>query len=325
MHSPNIKQSQERLILTAGNTQVGKSSFINFIAENDIAPIADDGQSATMNVQKYQIGRASKLFPEDNSSNLSIIDVPGFRDSDIRKSDEEISKDIIAHALMKESFYIDAILLFESFSSDSNSSKVVVNDLMNKFGSKIQESILIVTTKWDQLNEDKYIMKQRYFDDLKMNFKCVKWINLKMTSDLRNRCESFALEIYDTQIKNLISELRNIKPYDIRNISKLNNQIKFTAKILKETNPDRFKVQHVEFRTEVPYKVEIVKNIEITERKYKTKSEIQQRAEELQKLKGKRNVLKLKPAQRDSAILIVAFINRYFILNEFVSHYKIWY
>ena len=57
----------------------------------------------------------------------------------------------------------------------------------------------------------------------------------------------------------------------------------------------------------MPYKVEIVKNIEITERKYKTKSEIQQRAEELQKLKGKRNVLKLKPAQRDSAIPYTEF------------------
>ena len=298
MNSPNIKQSQERLILTAGNTQVGKSSFINFIAENEVAPIGGYGQSATLNVHKYGIGQASKLFPEDNTSTLSILDVPGFRDSDIRKSDEAISKDIIAHVLMQESFYIDAILLFESCSADSNSNKVVLNDLMNIFGSNIKESIIIVTTKWDKLDEDEYILKEKYFNDLKKNFKCVKWINLKMTLDRRNRWESFALEIYDTQITNLISELRNTKPYDIRNIGKLNDHINLTAKKLKETNPDRYTIQHIKFDKEVPYEVEETKNIDVTEKKYKTESEIQKRAEELQRLKGKRNVCKQRQAQR---------------------------
>ena len=92
---------------------------------------------------------------------------------------------------MQESFQIDAILLFESLSADFNENKVALNDLMNMFGSKIEELIIIATTKWDKLDEVEYILKEKYFNDLKKNFKCFKCINFKMTPVRRRGIESF--------------------------------------------------------------------------------------------------------------------------------------
>jgi GTP-binding protein EngB required for normal cell division len=281
----------DKVYITIGNSQIGKSSFINTLAGQTLATVGSRGRSTTLHVEKYLIGKSSKIFPGE-TSNLYLIDVPGFNDSCQRISNSEISNAILEKVLELENPVINAFLIFESCKADSQSHRIILNDLMNIFGSNVEASVIIIQTKWDTLDDEDYPIKLEVFNDLKKTFKCSKWINpVKNLNNLPVNIKN----IHKDQLQNLAQELKKVTPYDIFNgIKHLEQERHKIAEELRNKDPNRFVIEKQPYEVDVPKEIDEVVKYQDTEPKYKTSSEINNRAYELQRYAGKRAVTKTR-------------------------------
>ena len=139
---------QSRIVLTCGNSQIGKSSFINTLKDEIVSEVGQGGVSKTKSVAAYDVGESKRVFEKDPaSSRLIIIDVPGFQDSELTFLDKNITELITCELLRLGKDHIDLVLLFDSAISSTISIRRTLDIMLNSFGENILESVVGIVTK----------------------------------------------------------------------------------------------------------------------------------------------------------------------------------
>ncbi|OMJ71273.1 hypothetical protein SteCoe_30575 [Stentor coeruleus] len=309
-----------RLVLVSGGSQVGKSSTINTLIGRPVARVGGYGISETLHVTFYEADNSLSLFPNDpQTTKLILIDVPGFRDSHLRISDDEISEIISKKIFELGQEKLDGILLFESASAPSIQILPNLNSLMRVFGSEIGKSIIIVTTKWDKLLlREKNKRRDAYIKFREFLF--VEWINDNEDFMLENQFK-------EEQLRNLANGLRERQPFKLNGIERLKEECLNLAKTLHKKD---FVNKTIEYTEQVP--VETIEKENYTEyvNAYTDESSIRSRAYELQRQDGTHSVSNTRSVtkyyQEPYTVIekrprqVTQTHRKWFLMFEWVSH-----
>ena len=269
-----------RMLLVFGNTQMGKSSFINTRVGYNMAQAGDGGgESTTAVIRIYDVGYSRVFFPEDEGhTKLSIVDIPGLRDSKLTFTTEEILDKIKFKLFEEKCIQLDGVLIFDSFQSSMITLRSSLDSAKGLFGPKVESSAIGILTKWDDTDEGQREKKAKGFAAI-TNIPTVRWQNETEDS---NPTEEVKVE----QIANLQRALKRIEPYYVDEINKLEEECKERALALRENNPDRYNTVPQEYTEQ---KVEIYSEDEEyleCEPVYTTEEAIEQRALELRERAG---------------------------------------
>ncbi|OMJ88640.1 hypothetical protein SteCoe_9335 [Stentor coeruleus] len=275
-----------RFVLLFGNTQVGKSTFINHLKGKIIALAGDEsGRSTTTNVTFYLIGPSRILYPNDpESSLLYLIDIPGLRDTALKITDEEILEAIKFKLFELNCDKLDAVLLFESVKSSAMALRTNLSQILKVFGKNIQQTILAIITKWDDIDEDEANAREKNLNNLK-NISFIKWINQTPDNEL-------STELKSNQYSLLVEYLSRLFPYRLEDMKRLDEECEKRAYQIREMDPDRYRDQVEEYDDNKIDEYSTDEEYEDFEPKYKDEESINSRAHELQKAAGMRPVIK---------------------------------
>ena len=283
----DLIKMKSRVILTLGNSQLGKSSFINTLKGECIAEVGSYGVSQTAKVSTYDVGESKMLFQNDPSeSRLIIIDVPGFQDSHLRIEDTEISELITLKLFELDKEYIDLVLLFISAISSSISIRQTLQASLSVFGEPIRSSIMIIVTKWDKLTVKEMAIKRAQYSKF-TEFPLVEWINDTEEEKIDNNKKLSQLEMVS-------ASLNRIEPYILREITKLKDLCESLAFKIRYEDNDRYGIEKVYHKVKVPAtRVEKEMYTEY-EKCYKTEQEVMNRANQLRNNAGTHSVTKYR-------------------------------
>ena len=283
----DLIKMKSRVILTLGNSQLGKSSFINTLKGECIAEVGSYGVSQTAKVSTYDVGESKMLFQNDPSeSRLIIIDVPGFQDSHLRIEDTEISELITLKLFELDKEYIDLVLLFESAISSSISIRQTLQASLSVFGEPIRSSIMIIVTKWDKLTVKEMAIKRAQYSKF-TEFPLVEWINDTEDEKISNALKSSQLEMVS-------KSLDRIMPYRLTEINKLKEKCDILAIKIRNNDRDRYRIEKIYYKVKVPVtRVEKEMYTEYEEC-YKTEEEVIDRANQLRNDAGTHSVTKYR-------------------------------
>jgi GTP-binding protein EngB required for normal cell division len=208
--------------IIVGNTQAGKSSFINFLAGSQVATVGTgNGTSATIKSTKYAFH--SPVLQRA----IQIIDMPGFGDTRLAISNQEIAleiKNCIVESLESGTFNFKGFLLVESLQNESLNIVVNLERIYNIAGIESQKSILVVATKSDLIPVLGPQKHQKLLDFCQVqNLKCTKW---------SSNTKKITPEEIEQQVIELKSNISSVIPYDGRILNQLNEEIAEAAREL---------------------------------------------------------------------------------------------
>ena len=222
--------------IIVGPSQSGKSSFINAIAGKGVAEVGTGaGNSVTSKAQRYDVNQSPLL-----NCNLILIDVPGFGDSRLNISDEDILNMIKLKIteLLRDVKEIKGFILTESIQHERSSLIPTIEKLFLICGKQVRQSMLILITKSDVLNIDpnnphiQQHFQNKYDGVSKMckerNLQCLKWSNT--IASLTNAQKQ-------TQIRDLKVALQSMTPFNERWLDELKDSIYNIAKNLARRQP----------------------------------------------------------------------------------------
>ena len=238
---------KHRFILVFGPSQTGKSTFINNLLEFANSKLEKAkvgrgiGKSTTIQVRFYNIGNILALFPEDiqNYDSLTLIDVPGIFDTDIRISKEEIFDQIKIKLFEYGVNSLDAILLFESVNDGSRKVFITMSMLQEYFGKEIRNSTIVLSTKWDKIDEDDKKELEDYLDSMvkKIQVRTMKWQNNYGTKEILTKREMYR------QISKLGQNIKKLNPYSVEGLNIQFKKRDELAKQIRENDPNRYSLK----------------------------------------------------------------------------------
>ena len=220
----------------------------------------------------------------------------------MRISKEEIF-DAIKHQLFNYGVNsLDAILMFESIKDDSRKIYHTMQVLQEYFGKEVHSSTIVISTKWDKIDEDDSQEIETYLDSMikTIQVKSMKWQNNYGGKEIITKKEMHK------QLDKLGQLIENCSPYKVEGLNTLLMKRDELAKQIRENDPDRYSLKD-ENRTEyVPE--EFIKELEVEtyELIKLTDEEIDIRSKQLYESQtpipgglipdpsGKRNILKRK-------------------------------
>ena len=150
---------EKRCLFVIGNTNAGKSSMCNELSGQQIAVVGQgNGTSTTQSAQTY---RFSSL---QLNLDMAIVDFPGFLDTNLALSDEEITqhvKTIVAECLSDEYVFYGFIVAV-SLEDEINHHITNINRLTQILGGGIQSNIIIAVTHCDEMSVTQDEIDRRY-------------------------------------------------------------------------------------------------------------------------------------------------------------------
>lgn len=164
-----------------GSSQSGKSSFINTLSGCVIAAVGEgDGSSCTTTTKRYDIN--SQVL----GAHVQIIDFPGFIDSDLEFTDNDILNLLKGEMskLISEECSLRGFFIFESMGSDCSNLLDSLNKLCSLCGLEAKRSTIVIISKIDL--EDDNTLRSDFTEKLcsEQRIPCVKWTNeLKTASN----------------------------------------------------------------------------------------------------------------------------------------------
>lgn len=152
------RNKQNKVILMVGQTGAGKTTIINtmvnyflgvkfedqefyYITEEN--ENKDQSQSQTREITVYEV------FVEENPTSLTIIDTPGYADTEGYKKDREISESLIRLFSDEDGIhYIDAVCFVMKASENRLTGKelYVFHSVLSLFGRDIENNIVFLLT-----------------------------------------------------------------------------------------------------------------------------------------------------------------------------------
>lgn len=157
------RNKQNKVILMVGETGTGKTTiintFVNYLLgvkfkDQELYHITeetedkDQSQSQTCEITVYEV------FHEENPTSLTIIDTPGYGDTEGYEKDKEISKYLIRLFSDEDGIrYIDAVCFVMKASQNRLSGKefYIFHSVLSLFGRDIEENIVFLLTYSDGL------------------------------------------------------------------------------------------------------------------------------------------------------------------------------
>ena len=278
------KSPKNRLLILFGPSQFGKSSFINTLLDysnsnSERAPVGTgSGESVTPHVISYNIGSVPVMFPLDRCDydTISLIDVPGFYDSNLRVSNEEILQQIKGKVASSGNTQIDALLVFESMQADARKINITMRQAYQLFGKSIMDSTIVVTTKWDRVYPEETAKVTRILEAIlkNLNLDYVRWEN-----NYRNNSVHF-LEL-ESQVSRLGSMIEGLQPYQVFDFTEFIRYRDDKAREIQARDPNRYanKEEEVEINEPEEYTEEVPTTV--TEWVPYTEEEITKKAQEL--------------------------------------------
>jgi len=241
----------EKFVLVYGETQAGKSTFVNAILEEKRAESGSgNGQSVTAIPSVH-----SKQFTKNvsnaikNHFKLLMMDTPGNLDTQLRWSDDVILKNIqFAITSASKLNKIDVIFLAESLATDSMQLTRNLQKLTKLFGQKAMKSIVVLGLKPE--------MSKRMFEDDRriraVSAECRKLQLPFMVYESRSSQNS-----NNNQFKQFMAKLfdGSIQPYLMNEINQIRNKIEARAQKLMAEAPKQYKTVNFTVEKEVlePY------------------------------------------------------------------------
>ncbi|KAG1937926.1 uncharacterized protein LOC120461215 [Pimephales promelas] len=155
------RNKQNKVILMVGETGTGKTTMINTMInyilgvkfeDQEFYQITqedehkDQSQSQTSEITVYE------AFVEENPTSLTIIDTPGYGDTEGFERDEEISKYLTKLFSDKDGIhYIDAVCFVMKASQNRLSDRqlYIFQSVLSLFGKDIEENIVFLLTHSD--------------------------------------------------------------------------------------------------------------------------------------------------------------------------------
>uniref|UniRef100_A0A673NRP8 AAA+ ATPase domain-containing protein n=1 Tax=Sinocyclocheilus rhinocerous TaxID=307959 RepID=A0A673NRP8_9TELE len=155
------KNKQNKVILMVGETGTGKTTLINtminyllgvkfeddeFYQITEEEKHEDQTQSQTSAITVYEV------FVEENPTSLTIIDTPGYADTEGYEKDREISEYLIRLFSDEDGIhYIDAVCFVMKASQNRLSGKefYIFHSVLSLFGRDIENNIVFLLTQSD--------------------------------------------------------------------------------------------------------------------------------------------------------------------------------
>lgn len=153
------RNKQNKVILMVGETGTGKTTMINtlvnyllgvkfedqeFYQITEETEDKDQSQSQTREITVYEV------FVEENPTSLTIIDTPGYADTEGYDKDREISKHLLRLFSDEDGInYIDAVCFVMKASQNRLSGKelYIFHSVMSLFGRDIENNIVFLLTQ----------------------------------------------------------------------------------------------------------------------------------------------------------------------------------
>jgi GTPase Era involved in 16S rRNA processing len=140
----NVEDDNKGIFLLVGPTRSGKSCFINTISGKKFAMVGDDaGESTTKTGHIFE----SRIDGFDEKKQYHLVDTMGLDDTQESQLADHI---IIANTtlfirdlLEEKKLPLDAILIFESLTNDSNQLEKTLKKLMTVFDNINERSIIV--------------------------------------------------------------------------------------------------------------------------------------------------------------------------------------
>jgi GTP-binding protein EngB required for normal cell division len=227
-------QNESTTILLTGQTQVGKSSFINLINGEKIAPTGK-GLSCTLECNNYYI----PLPAICGSQKVLFVDSRGWDDTNTHVSNNEI-KEQMGTSLMKDqnATQFSAILCFESLSADSIQLSKSLANLVDVFGTNVLKSTIVVLTKGDLLEPDEIELRIKLISKICTQFsvKAIVW---------NNKQKSMAIQkaVLESQLQDLKQTISQIIPYQTEEMKQFAKSVEDKAKKLHDADQVKVKVK----------------------------------------------------------------------------------
>ena len=267
------------MLLTFGNCQVGKSSFINTIKGSEIAKVGGWGEAVTTATHFHQIGPSSLLFRSDPSDyRLSIIDIQGLNDSNLSRSDAEILSQIRMKLFEENCSELAGILIFDSAMASTAGIRRVLNTALQLFGPNMMASVIGITCKWDELSEGEVAVRSKTYEDMR-DIRIIKWQN-------NTEEERVSQEKMDLQMHELTQALAGIRPYQVNEIKEMENECKRIAEVLRAKDPNRYSVTYENYVDMVVENYKEDEEYKEIVMKFTDEDSIKRRAYELQQAAG---------------------------------------
>lgn len=203
-----------------GTSQSGKSSTINTISGRNIAEVGKgDGSSCTVTTKRYDI--------ESNTlqAKIHLIDFPGFLDSDLKLTDEQII-DLLKNEMSKlisEETTFNGFMLFESMGNDCSSLLNSLNKLCTLCGLEAKRSTLVIINKidYENINTTRSDYTVQLCNEQKISF--IKWTN---------KLSNVSAQFVNEQFNSLRQALSCLEHFHSGILTKLEEEIKEIAQRL---------------------------------------------------------------------------------------------
>ena len=268
----DIKMSSETVIATWGPTQMGKSTFLSRFGGVSAATGTGNGRSVTASPELFE---TDILWPgESLSQRVSLIDMPGMNDTELRFTNQEV-REMIRIFLGDMSIpKVDALLVMQSVADSSNQLRNSLKSIVKTFGEDAQSAIIVILTKIDVFPRRAPKMQAaivKFCEENKLKY--VEWTSHCSDSELSAQMTKFRTALQQTS------------PYSLSSNEAMKLAIESRAVQLRENDPDRFAIQKVAIpvtRAEVHQETTHAQSTEVVH-KYRTAAEILEAAKERQR------------------------------------------
>lgn len=238
------KPANKLIVLTYGPSRTGKSSFINTAMRNDSTPVGSfNNESTTLSVTSFEADLTN--LPR-NPASLTIFDVPGKFDSQMRVTNTEIKQRIEATVLSNSNTdKISAILVFEALVNQPTQLRSTLMDVQEMLGPDYKKSTIVVLTKADKILDPEELAGSKHTAEA-----ICKQFSLPFFY-LQNNHRTCKLndDQHGQQFDGLMDKINSLSPYLLTEVQHYKNRIKNRAAELKRTVPKQTKDVQVKFDT----------------------------------------------------------------------------
>ncbi|XP_073692617.1 uncharacterized protein [Garra rufa] len=155
------RNKQNKVILLVGETGDGKTMMVNTMInyllgvkfeDEEFYQITEEGEDVDQSQSQTSEITVYEVFVEENPTSLTIIDTPGYGDTEGYEKDREISEYLIRLFSDEEGIhYIDAVCFVMKSSQNRLSGKehYIFHSVLSLFGKDIENNIVFLLTQSD--------------------------------------------------------------------------------------------------------------------------------------------------------------------------------
>ena len=266
-----------KLFSVVGETNTDKSSFITMLSgQKSLRNGTGDGQSCTKQVSMVPFTDTLNVF---NSSQLCVLDVPGFNDTSLDITNRQILDSMKIVLAGCGSRKLDVLFIFQSVAESAIRLEKLFKNVESLFGPEILGTCVLIATKSDLLPEKDLELRKETIETFagSKNVPVVWWVNDSEVPASSQQKEK--------QVASLRQALARTRVYTMTQMELFESQVEEGAKSLvlnDPTNVVRTEVS-VPYDEEIKYEVEERYTVPLVVRRY-DEADVIARAKQMQSM-----------------------------------------